>query len=77
MSKDIVFQIGVVPSRIDILTRIDGVDFSGAWKRRTTARIGGAPVPVLSRADLIENKLASGRPKDLADVESLESGSQD
>ena len=77
VSKDIVFQIGVVPSRIDVLTQIDGVDFSVAWKRRTTARVGGTAVPVLSRADLIENKLASGRPKDLADVESLESGSQD
>jgi hypothetical protein len=73
-SADIVFQIGVVPSRIDVITQIDGVDFTAAWERRTSSSIGGKTVPVLSKRDLITNKRTVGRPKDLADVAWLESG---
>jgi hypothetical protein len=75
-TPDIVFQIGVVPCRIDVITAIDGVDFASAWERRTAVRIGETTVPVLGRTDLIANKRASGRPKDLADLAWLESGSR-
>ena len=68
----IVFQIGVEPVRIDILTAIDGVDFDGAWKRRLVAEIDGQSVPLLGRDDLIRNKRATGRPQDLADVAALD-----
>jgi nucleotidyltransferase DUF2204 len=67
-----VFQIGVAPVRIDILTRIDGVSFDEAFRDRVSTRFGGVPVAVLSRAHLIQNKRASGRLQDLADVERLE-----
>jgi hypothetical protein len=67
-----VYQIGVEPDRIDILTSIDGVDFSSAWQNREQARIDGTPIPVLGREELMKNKRASGRPKDLADVAWLE-----
>jgi hypothetical protein len=67
-----VFQIGVAPRRIGLLTAIDGVEFEPAWRRRTTTRLGDLEVPVLSRADFIANKRAVGRPKDLADVAWLE-----
>jgi len=70
----IVFQIGVAPLRIDILTSITGVEFEGAWERRTEMELGGVRFGVLSREDLVENKRATGRPKDLLDIESLESG---
>jgi len=66
-----VFQIGVGPRRIDILTRIDGVTFQEAYARRSTIRLEGIDVPVISREDLIANKRASGRTQDLADVERL------
>jgi predicted nucleotidyltransferase len=66
-----VFQIGVDPRRIDILTRIDGVTFEEAYARRSTIRLEGIDVPVISREDLIANKRASGRTQDLADVERL------
>lgn len=69
-----VFQIGVAPNRIDVLTQIDGVTFAEAWADRMDARFGGEPVAVLSREHLIRNKRASGRTQDLADVERLESG---
>jgi hypothetical protein len=67
-----VFQIGVVPSRIDILTGISGVAFDDAWKHRLTLEIEGVTVPVLGRAEFIANKRATGRPKDLADIDGLE-----
>jgi len=69
-----VFQIGVAPVRIDVLTSIDGVDFDAAWSERVTTRVGGVPATVLSRRHLIQNKRASGRLQDLADVERLERG---
>ncbi|MFN0009342.1 MAG: hypothetical protein ACKVXR_15670 [Planctomycetota bacterium] len=69
----IVFQVGLPPCRIDILTAIDGVAFEEAWPRRIRVRIGSQEVPVLGRQDLIMNKRATGRPKDLADLAWLES----
>jgi len=66
-----VFQIGVAPLRIDILTAIDGVDFSEAWPDRAEARYEDQHVNVLSRTHLIKNKQATGRKQDLADLEWL------
>jgi hypothetical protein len=71
-ADDVVFQIGVAPNRIDILTTIGGVDFDEAWLRRRTVPLWGLSVPVIGRADLIASKLATGRPQDLADVAELE-----
>jgi len=71
-----VFQIGVVPRRIDFLTAIDGVEFDEAWENRETRDVDGVAVPVLSREHLIANKRATGRPKDQLDVEWLEGGGE-
>ncbi|MBI1853607.1 MAG: hypothetical protein HYR85_24990 [Planctomycetes bacterium] len=71
-SPGTIFQIGVQPSRIDILTHVDGLAFDGAWNGRLSVQIGQLQIPVLGRADLLANKKASGRPKDLADVAWLE-----
>jgi len=67
-----VFQIGVPPVRIDVITEIDGVRFDSAWPDRMEVALEGATIPVLSRHHLIANKKASGRLQDLADVERLE-----
>lgn len=72
-----IFQIGVAPVRIDVLTRIDGVEFADAWVEKVETRLGGARAYVLSRRHLIMNKRASGRLQDLADVERLERGDDD
>jgi hypothetical protein len=63
-----VFQIGVPPGRIDILTSISGVTFDEAWPRRTSVSLPGVVAPVIGRADFVLNKRATGRPKDLADL---------
>jgi hypothetical protein len=70
--RDVVFQIGVAPRRIDVMTSVDGVAFAAAWRRRLDAKLEGLTVHVISRDDLIRNKKAAGRPQDLADVAWLE-----
>ena len=69
---DMVVQIGVAPRRIDLLTRIDGVEWEEAAPHAVTKDIDGLPVPVIGLGDLIRNKRASGRPKDAADAAALE-----
>ncbi|MBM3318846.1 MAG: hypothetical protein FJY75_13440, partial [Candidatus Eisenbacteria bacterium] len=68
----LVFQIGLAPRRIDLLTSIEAVRFDEAWPRRKEVEIEGLRVPILGREDLLANKRASGRPQDLADVSRLE-----
>jgi hypothetical protein len=58
---DTVFQIGLPPSRIDILSSISGVDFDDAWARRMEVTIGDLRVGVIGRTDFIANKRAAGR----------------
>ena len=70
-SPGVVFQIGVAPLRIDVLTAIDGVDFAEAWPSRLITKFADQPVAVLSKEHLIKNKRAAGRTQDLADVERL------
>jgi len=62
-SPGLIFQIGVAPVRIDVLTGIDGVTFAEAWPERTGTTYGGNAVPVISRRHLAQNKRASGRPQ--------------
>jgi hypothetical protein len=69
---DSVVQIGLPPRRIDLLTDITGVEFGRAWAGRVSAGMAGLEVPFLGRAELIANKRATGRPKDLADLAELE-----
>lgn len=68
----LVFQIGLPPLRIDVLTEIDGVGFAEAWPNRMLTKFADQPVAVLSKEHLIQNKRAAGRTQDLADVEELE-----
>ncbi|MCC7536014.1 MAG: hypothetical protein IT379_07365 [Deltaproteobacteria bacterium] len=66
-------QIGLEPLRIDVLTKISGIEFAEAWPSRIEASFGeGARCPVIGLEALLANKRASGRLQDLADVEALE-----
>lgn len=71
-SPDLIFQIGVTPLRVDIITTIGGVRFDEAYPRRLSVAMEGLTVPVLSLDDLIINKRAAGRPRDMEDVRVLE-----
>ncbi len=66
-----VFQIGHPPARVDILQHIDGVAFDEAWHERIETAVSGIPAHVISARHLIQNKLQSGRMRDLADVEAI------
>jgi hypothetical protein len=64
----IIYQVGVAPSRIDLLTAIDGVSWDEAWASHRVQDVAGLSVPVIGLEALLKNKKASGRPKDLADL---------
>ena len=66
-----VYQIGLPPRRIDVLTEISGVTFDRAWESRAVADVDGRTVGFIGRAALLENKQAAGRPQDIADVARL------
>jgi hypothetical protein len=71
---DIVFQMGLPPNRIDIVTSIDGVAFDEAWAARLQTTYGDQTITVIGRAHLIVNKRATGRAQDALDAEMLERG---
>jgi hypothetical protein len=71
-SPGVIFQIGVEPNRVDILTTIAGLNFGEAWSRKVPSTYGEVPINVLGIDDLIVSKKAAGRPQDLLDVEWLE-----
>lgn len=71
-SSGMIFQIGVAPVRIDVITSIDGIEFETAWRDRIPGMFFGLEVPALGREALMLNKRASGRPQDLADLDWLE-----
>jgi len=71
------FQIGRPPARIDILQRIDGLTFDEAWENRIEGIVDGqVRAAVISRDDLIRNKLATGREQDILDVKTLRAARQ-
>lgn len=68
---DVLYQIGLPPSRIDIMTSVTGLAFDEAWPNRIEANFGDVVVPVLGLEDMRTAKRAAGRLKDLADLEEL------
>ena len=69
---DVVIQLGLPPHRIDLLTSLTGLDtFENAWRDRIRVDLEGVTVDVLGREALVMNKRATGRRKDLTDLEAL------
>jgi hypothetical protein len=68
LRPDTVFQIGVAPGRIDLLTGLTGLTFEEAWPSRVAALVEDRTVSVIGREELLRNKEATGRPQDLADA---------
>ncbi len=67
-SPDMVVQFGVEPCRIDLLTRISGVEFDDAWRNKVEVEVDGLELYVLSKEDLLKNKATTGRDKDKSDI---------
>jgi predicted nucleotidyltransferase len=70
-TEGIIFQIGVIPRRIDIITKIDGVTYEEADEDKIIVEIEGLKIPVISLEKLIRNKMATGREKDELDIKTL------
>ncbi len=70
--RDTIYQIGVPPVRIDVVTSIEAVRFPTAWRNRRRGVYQGVQTGFLGLRELIRNKRAVGRPQDLADVAALE-----
>jgi len=70
--EGVTYQIGVPPGRIDILTELTGLTFGEAWTDRVRHSFGDVEVDFIGRAAFIRNKRATGRPKDLGDIEGME-----
>lgn len=68
---ELVYQIGVPPRRIDILTTLTGLTFADAWSSRSEGPFGNSRCAYLGREALVRNERAVGRPRDLADLEAL------
>jgi hypothetical protein len=70
--EGVTYQIGVPPGRIDILTELTDLTFTDAWADRLRGPFGDVVVDFIGRASFIRNKRATGRPKDLGDIEGME-----
>jgi hypothetical protein len=71
LKRGVVHAFGREPLRVDILSTPSGVEFDSCWERRVQGDLDGVGVPVISLSDLLANKTASGRPRDVADTEEL------
>ena len=70
--KGNVIRMGRPPTRIEILTGASGIEFESCYRRKKQKTLDGLKINFISKVDLIANKKASGRPKDLIDVDALE-----
>ncbi len=66
-----IIRMGVAPVMIELINAINGVSFKTAWKNRITGRYGKTDICYLSKSDLLKNKKASGRPRDMLDIDEL------
>jgi len=72
VKEGVVYQIGVAPCRIDVMSAVSGVQFHEAYQHRKVVEIEGMSIPILSYDDLVRNKRATGRDKDRLDADRLE-----
>lgn len=70
-NRDMVYQIGIEPNRIDILMGVEGIPFDAAFERAERSSYGGVPIRILAVDDLIATKQAAGRPQDQLDLTRL------
>ena len=70
-SPGVTYQLGVAPGRIDLLTELTGLTFAEAWPGRLRRPFGDIDVDFIGREAFIQNKRATGRAKDLGDIEGL------
>ncbi len=70
-NKELIYQIGVAPNRIDILRDVAGVSFSSAWQNRITVYYGKTPMHLIGYEDLLKAKASTDREEDKVDLQRL------
>ncbi|MDP3732401.1 MAG: nucleotidyltransferase [Candidatus Omnitrophota bacterium] len=70
-NKNLVYQIGIEPVRVDLIMNISGVKFEPVWKHRVVADFDGVKVNIMGIKELIESKKATKRRMDIVDIENL------
>lgn len=70
--NDVVYQMGIVPNRIDIMTSLSGLKFEDAWQNRQKSKMFGVAVNFISLGDLIANKEALGRRTDVEQLRQIQ-----
>lgn len=76
LTRGKIIRFGVPPLRLEIMNEISGVEFAACYAKRVTEQVGSIAIPFIDLENLIKNKQASGRPKDLADVAELTRGAR-
>jgi len=71
LEPKVILTLGGIPNRVDVLTHIDGITTDAVWATRIASKLDGLPVSFIARDELLTNKRAANRPKDLADVAEL------
>jgi hypothetical protein len=71
LQPDKIVRMGVEPQRIEVMTSVSGVEFDECYRERIETTLNDVPVSLINLRDLKINKKASGRLKDLADLEQL------
>ena len=71
MKKDIIYQMGIEPVRIDILTNLFGIDFEKAWKTKSKTKYGDIGMNIIDLDNLIKSKKKAGRAQDKIDIKKL------
>jgi hypothetical protein len=66
-----VIEMGIAPVQIHVMSHIDGVNWATVWDTHVVGPFGARQLPFIGREAFLRNKRASGRPKDLADIEAL------
>ena len=72
-NPEIIYQVGIEPSRVDIMPGVPGVRFRNAWRNAVKTTYGGEPVRIIGFKELLRAKRAAARPQDLLDIAALES----
>ena len=71
-TPELIYQLGVEPTRIDFITTPLGLEFDDAWQNRVFISVDGREFPFLGKSDVIRSKRATARPQDLVDADNLE-----
>jgi hypothetical protein len=70
-NRNLIYQVGVAPVRIDVIMGLSGLDFDLAWEKRKKSKYADIPINIIGKKELKKSKVLSPRPQDLLDLQKL------